>query len=121
MQSNAKTVDKYLSEIPLERLPAMKKLRELFLKELKGFEEKMAYGGPGYERNGVIEAGFASQKHFIGVYILKKTVFDKFIPKLKGITYGKGVIRFTRPDNIDYEVIQEMLRATCESKDEICG
>ena len=40
---------------------------------LKGYEENMAYGGPTYNKNGVIEVAFASQKNFIGLYILKRT------------------------------------------------
>ncbi|MFI5150990.1 MAG: iron chaperone [Bacteroidia bacterium] len=121
MQSKASTVDEYLLAVPADRIAAMKQLRKLFLRELKGFAEKMVYGGPAYERNGVVEAGFVSQKHFIGVYILKQHVFKKFIHELEGVTYGKGVIRFTNLDKINYQVIQKMLRATCESTDIICG
>jgi hypothetical protein len=34
------------------------------------------YGGPCYSRNGVVEAGFASQKRFIGLYILRLDVLN---------------------------------------------
>ena len=39
MQSKATRVDEYLLEVPSERLQAIKKLRELCLKELKGYDE----------------------------------------------------------------------------------
>ncbi len=84
MQSKATTVDKYLEEVPIERLEAIKKLRELCLLELKGYEEKMAYGGPCYWKNEIVEVGFASQKHFIGLYILKTDVMQEFRDELKG-------------------------------------
>ena len=121
MQSKASTVDEYLLEVPAERSAAMKKLRKLFLQELYGYEEKMVYGGPCYARNNVVEAGFANQKHFIGFYILKQDVFKKFIGEFKNVTYGKGVIRFTKPDEIDFEVVRKMLAATYTSSNTVCG
>jgi uncharacterized protein YdhG (YjbR/CyaY superfamily) len=121
MQSKAATVDDYFLEIPVERLVAMKKLRKLFLQELRGYEEKMAYGGPCYAKNNVIEAGFSSQKHFIGVYILKQTAFRQFIHELKGVSFGKGVIRFTKPGDINFKVVQKMLKASFDSPEIICG
>jgi uncharacterized protein YdhG (YjbR/CyaY superfamily) len=120
MQSKAASVDEYLKEVPAERLEAMKKLRALFLKELKGYKESMQYGGPCYSRNNVIEAGFASQKHFIGVYILKTDVMKKYKGELKGVSTGKGCIRFTNPEKIDYGVVQKMLRGTSESINSVC-
>lgn len=120
MQSKATTVDEYFLEIPAERLTAMKKLRKLFLKELKDYEEKMAYGGPCYAKNNIIEAGFASQKHYIGVYVLKQGVFKQFVDEFKGVTSGKGVIRFNKPDNIDFKTVQKLLKASYESSEIIC-
>ena len=121
MQSQAKTVAEYMLEVPAERQVAMRKLRTLFLSELKGYTEKMEYGGPCYAMNGNIEAGFASQKNFIGVYILKQSAFNKHIDELKNATHGKGVIRFPKPEKIDFNVIQKMLKATYEIPDVICG
>jgi hypothetical protein len=46
MQSKAATVDDYLKEVPKDRLPVLYKIRQLFLKELKGYDEVMLYGGP---------------------------------------------------------------------------
>ena len=74
MQSTAKDVTAYLEEVPAERKAALVELRRQCLAALKGFEESMTYGDPAYSRNGVIEVGFASQKHFIGLYILRTDV-----------------------------------------------
>lgn len=76
MQSSAKTVPAYLKEVPAERRAALKKLRDLCRATLTGFDESMLYGGPCYSRNGVVEVGFASQKHFIGLYILRTDVMN---------------------------------------------
>jgi len=121
MQSKATTVDEYLKEVPAERLKALIQIRKLFLKELKGYKESMRYGGPCYEKNNIAEAGFASQKHFIGVYILKTDVMEKYKSELKGVSIGKGCIRFTNPEKINFSVIQKMLAGTFRSTNIICG
>jgi uncharacterized protein YdhG (YjbR/CyaY superfamily) len=72
MQSTASTVDEYLETVPPQRLEALTKLRELCLRTLTGYEESMAYGGPTYSKNGVVEVGFMSQKQYISFYVLKR-------------------------------------------------
>jgi uncharacterized protein YdhG (YjbR/CyaY superfamily) len=120
MQSKAATVDEYLKEVPPERLKALIQIRKLCLKELKGYTETMRYGGPCYEKNNIAEAGFASQKNFIGLYILKQDVMGKYKGELKGVSVGKGCIRFTKPEKIDFSVVQKMLAGTFRSKNIIC-
>lgn len=122
MQSKATTVDLYLKEVPADRLAALTKLRELCLMELKGYEETMAYGGPCYEKNKIAEAGFASQKHFIGLYILKLDVMNKYRDQVsgKGISIGKGCIRFSKPGKINFDVVRKMLKETYTSTNSIC-
>ena len=39
MQSKAVTVDDYLKEVPKERLSVLNKIKQLCLKELKGYDE----------------------------------------------------------------------------------
>ncbi|MGG9964659.1 iron chaperone [Ferruginibacter sp. SUN106] len=121
MQSKATTVDLYLQEVPAERLPALTAIRNLCLKELKGYKEIMRYGMPCYEKNNVTEVSFASQKNNIALYILKQDVMEQYKPELKGVSIGKGCIRFTKPGKIDFEVVQKMLAGTYLSKHIICG
>jgi uncharacterized protein YdhG (YjbR/CyaY superfamily) len=78
------------------------------------------YGGPCYAKNNIPEAGFASQKRSINVYILKTDAMNKYKSQLKGVSVGKGCIRFPNPEKVDYEVIQKMLKATYESSNTIC-
>lgn len=112
----------YLEEVPAGRKAALKKLRALCRTTLTGFEESMEYGGPCYKRNGVVEVGFMSQKNFIGLYILRTDVMNahKDLLKDKGVTFGKGAIRYSQPGKINYEVVESMLRATVESSGEVC-
>ena len=49
MQSKAKTVADYLADLPPDRRAAIKRVREVFLKNLdRDFEEGMQYGMIGY-------------------------------------------------------------------------
>lgn len=82
----------------------------------------MTYGGPCYSRNGVVEVGFASQKHFIGLYILRTDVMNthKEMLKAKGVSVGKGSIRYSKPEKIDFDVVKSMLKATVLSTGEVC-
>ena len=122
MQSSAKTVHAYLKEVPAERQAALKQLRDLCRSVLVGFKESMEYGMPGYSRNGVVEVGFASQKHFIALYILRTDVMNahRYLLNVPGITLGKGCIRYSNPEKIDFKVVERMLKATVESTGEVC-
>lgn len=122
MQSQAKDVTAYLEEVPAERKAALEEIRRQCLAVLKGFEESMQYGGPCYSRNGVVEVGFASQKHFIGLYILRMDVMNahKKLLKIKGVSLGKGCIRYSKPEMIDFKVVKSLLKATVRSTGEVC-
>lgn len=122
MQSNAKTVDAYLEEVPPERREALTRLRDLCRSTLQGFEERMEYGMPGYARDGVGEIGFASQKNYIALYILKQEVLDAYKDRLagKGISFGKGCIRYSRPERIDFGLVEEMLATSERSDAPVC-
>lgn len=122
MQSAAPDVSAYLTEVPDERREALEKLRALCLKHLRGFEESMTYGMPGYARKGVVEVGFASQKHFIAFYILRTDVMKthRELLKVKGVSLGKGCIRYSSPAKIDFKIVESMLKATKNSVGPVC-
>ena len=122
MQSSAKTVPAYLKEVPAERQAALNQLRDLCRSVLIGFKESMQYGMPGYSRNAVVEVGFASQKNFIALYILRTDVMNahRYLLNVPGITLGKGCIRYSKPEKIDFKVVEKMLKATVESTGEVC-
>ncbi len=124
MQSKSKTVDAYLEEVPAERKTGLTQLRNLCLSALKSFTESMEYGMPSYKREGVdeVEVAFASQKNYISLYVLKQDVMNAYKDKLAGtgVSFGKGCIRFTRTERINFEIVKEMLHAAEESDGEIC-
>jgi len=122
MKSQAKTVPAYLKEVPVSRKEALKRLRALCRATLTGFKESMQYGEPCYSRNGMVEVGFASQRNYIGLYILRTDVMrsHRYLLNRPGITFGKGAIRYSKPEHIDFEVVEKMLKATVESTGEVC-
>jgi len=92
-------------------------LRALCRAELTGFKESMVYGMPSYSRNKEVEVAFASQKNFIALYILRTDVMrsHRYMFNIPGVTLGKGCIRYSKPEKIDFNVVEKMLRATVES------
>lgn len=122
MQSTAKDVSSYLKEVPKERYEMLEKLRRLCLETLDSHEENMDYGMPCYKKNSIVEVAFASQKNFIALYILKKEVLDahRDLLKVKGVSLGKGCIRYSKPEKIDFGVVQKLLEGTIKSTNEIC-
>ncbi len=120
MQSNAKDVTAYLKLAPEERRAALDRLRKLCKASLKGYEESMAYGMPCYSRKGIVEVAFASQRQYISLYILRKEVLDAHRERLKGSSLGKGCIRYTRPEKIDFDVVKDMLGDTQANNGPIC-
>lgn len=120
MQSNASTVDAYLDEVPPERLAALQELRRLCREHLVDFEEGMFYGMPGYQRNGVVEVAFASQKNNVALYILRKEVLDLHRASFPPSAVGKGCIRYRNPEKIDFGMVETMLIGMRESSGEIC-
>ena len=115
MTSKAATVAEWMKEVPEGRRAALEKLRELCLRTLDGFEEGMAYGMPLYKRPGT-DAGIAfnSQKQYISLYCMVDLV-DEFRPQFPGASIGTCCVRFTKPEKIDFAVVERLLRRTAEA------
>jgi uncharacterized protein YdhG (YjbR/CyaY superfamily) len=120
MQSAARNVADYLDEVPAARRDALARLRDLCVSTLVGYEEVMEYGLPCYKKDGTVEVGFASQKNYIAIYILKQDVVEALRTELAGAKIGKGCIRYSKPEKLDFEVIEKLLVATRESKQAPC-
>lgn len=115
MTSDAKNVSDYLKDVPENRKAALTKLRKLCKAILIGYKESMAYRGPTYKKDKGIEIGFASQKNHIHFYCLVHPVMLDNKELLKGLNHGKGVIRYSNPDKIDFELIRKILTDTFNS------
>jgi len=120
MTSKAPTVDAWMKEVPPERLAAIQRLRELCRRTLTGFEEEMAYGAPTYKRDGQPQVAFNSQRQYIALYVMSKDVVDEFRSELNASSIGKSCIRFTRPEKMDFAVIERMLQRTVATTGGFC-
>ena len=120
VRSDAGTVEEYIAEAPAERRDALDLLRRLCRDELSGFDEGMRYGMPAYVRDGVVEVGFASQKSYISLYILRQEALNASAERLAGLSLGKGCVRFGRPEQIDATVVRALLRAAATDSGPLC-
>ena len=120
VQSSARTVDEYIALAPPERQAALELLRSSCRQGLPGFVESMSHGMPSYARDDVVEVGFASQKRYISLYVLRQAALQASSARLTGLSVGKGCIRFRRPEQIDAEVVRDLLAATLADTGSIC-
>jgi uncharacterized protein YdhG (YjbR/CyaY superfamily) len=120
MQSKATDVPAYLKQQPQDRQPALEKLRKLCRRILKGYTEGMEFGMPSYADKGQVAVAFASQKHYISLYITRHAAVRAHRDRLKGLSVGKSCIRFSDPAKVDFDLVQSLLEATTKCGDEPC-
>ena len=113
MQSTAKSVDEYLTEIPETRSRVLASIRELIHAEIPELHETMKYGMAAYIRPGELEpeVAFASQAKYISIYF-PVAVFAKQSHLLDGLNVGKCCVRYGSPQKVNLEVVRELLRET---------
>lgn len=114
------SVDAYLASVRESRREALTRLRELCRSELSGYTETIAYRMPAYTRDGVAEIAFADQKQYISFYLMRSDVAADFADRLSTLDMGKGCIRFRKPDNIDFDLLRDLLRAVAAKPGKVC-
>ena len=119
VQSKPATVDDYMAELPADRSDALRRLRAIARCELAGCEERMMYGMPAYIRADGSGFAFASQKQYIALYV-EPAVHARNAEALKGLDCGKCCIRFRKPGDIDFALVERLLRDTAESDEAPC-
>ena len=125
MQSNAKTVEQYISELPSERKEVIEKVRQTILQNLpEGYEETMNWGMICYEvplktypntynKKPLMYAAMASQKNHMAVYLSgiyisekEREDFEKaYRATGKRFDVGKSCVRFRQLDDLPLELI----------------
>ena len=120
MRSDAADVDAYLVAVPSDRRSVLEAIRAACGDLLVGFEESMRYGMPAYLRDGTGEIAWASQKHYISLYVTRTDVLAAHRDQLAGLSVGKGCIRYRRPDQIDLAVVRSMLTMTARTRGPVC-
>jgi uncharacterized protein YdhG (YjbR/CyaY superfamily) len=129
MQSNAKTVKQYISELPDDRKKAITTVRNAILKNLpKGYEEAMNWGMISYQvpletypdtynKKPLMYAALASQKNHMAVYLSGIYMSEKARKKFeaaykatgKRFDAGKSCVRFRKLDDLPVDLIGESI------------
>lgn len=132
MQSDAKTPDEYVQQLPEKQQQPIQKLREVIKTNLQeGFEETMQYGMIGYVvPHSIYPDGYyvkpeeplpfislAAQKKHLALYHMgiytTDSLMDWFVDEYKKRMgtepdLGKSCIRFKKIDDIPYDLIGEL-------------
>lgn len=136
VQSKAKSVDEYLSELPQDRRVAINEIIQVIRSNLpKGYDENMNWGMVCYEipladypdtynKQPLMYAAVASQKNYMSVYLtnvyidndLTQNFLDDYAKSGKKLDMGKSCIRFKKLEDLPLEVIGKYIAATPPAK-----
>ena len=131
MQSDAKTVEDYLADLPGDRFDAITQLRETVLDRLPdGYEEAMNWGmityqvpldtyPETYNKKPLMYAGLASQKNHMAVYLTgvytsdgeRASFEEEYRATGKRFDMGKSCVRFRKLDDLPLDVIGRAIAA----------
>ena len=101
-------VDEYLSSLEPERRNPLTRLRALISEAVPDAVETMRYRMPTYEYQGDMLCAFASQKHYMSLY-MDPGIVAKHKHDLKGLSIGKSCIRFKRLEDLPLDTVRVML------------
>lgn len=120
VQSKAATVDDWLMEVEPGRAACLAQIRASALANLPGYAESMRHGMPTYTR-GADEPAFAfnSQKQYISLYVSPRA-HALHAEALKGVDAGKSCIRFRKPQQVDFDLLDRMLQDTARLGEASC-
>ena len=120
VQSAAVTVDEWFATIDPPRVAALERVRTLALKHFGVAAEQMRYGMPTYVRGEAAPAfAFNSQKQYISLYVSPQ-VHALHAEALKGLDAGKSCIRYRKPEQIDFDLLDRMLADTSRLDEASC-
>ncbi len=131
MQSNAKTVSEYISNLPDEGREQIERVRKTILNHLpKGYEEVMNWGmityqvpleryPDTYNKKPLMYAALASQKDYISLYLigiymndsLRQQFEKKYKASGKKMNIGKSCVRFKSIEDLPLDVIGQAIAA----------
>lgn len=106
-------IARYLDNVPPARRPALSTLRSLILDSAPEAEETMRYNMPTYDVGEHIVAAFASQKHYMSLY-MNTDVVAAHKDELAHLNCGKSCIRFKSLDELPLDTVQTMLQESYE-------
>ena len=132
MQSKAKTVEDYLSELDDSRRDAISAVRNVVLENLPdGYEEMMLFGmityaiplttfADTYNKQPLMYAALASQKRHMALYLtnvygdesLETWFRERYLATGKRLDMGKSCVRFRKLDDLPLDLVGETIART---------
>ena len=132
MQSDAVTVEVYLSELDDDRREAVSAVRQVILDNLPdGYEEIMQYGmisyvvpldvlADTYNGQPLMYVALASQKQYMSLYLtnvygdesVEKWFKERYLATGKKLNMGKSCVRFRKLDDLPLELVAEVVART---------
>ncbi len=132
MQSKAKTVEDYLSELDDTRRESISTVRKVVLENLPdGYEEMMLFGmityavplsivPDTYNKQPLMYAALASQKRHMALYLtnvygdesVENWFRERYIATGKRLDMGKSCVRFRKLDDLPLDLVGEAIAKT---------
>lgn len=106
-------VDAYLGGLVPERQMALAELRSLVFEVAPDAVETMRYRMPTYEHEGGVVCAFASQKHYMSLYLAPELV-ERHKQELAGLDIGKSCVRFRKLEKLPLDTVRAILQETMQ-------
>lgn len=120
MKVEIDSIDAYSAGLNAEGKAALEEIRMLAAKLIPNCTERMSYGMPGFDSNGII-IWFAVWKSHFGLYPKAKAL-EVLAPKLKNYKTSKGCIQFPAGQALPLKIITEIIKYRLkEHKEELAA
>ena len=113
-------VKAYHADLDPARQAALTELRALILESVPGADETMKYRMPTYEYGPGVLCAFASQKHYMSLYVEIEAV-EQHREELAGLNVGKSCIRFRRLEQLPLDTVRTILEETQERLERVAS
>ncbi len=113
MRQRNPEVDAYLAGLTPDRQAALSELRSLVLEVAPCAVETMRYRMPTYEHGHGVLCAFASQKHYMSLYVAPESV-EHHKQDLAGLNTGKSCIRFRQLEKLPLDTVRDILQETLQ-------
>lgn len=116
MSDEMRDVDEYLENLVAERRSALTELRKLVLTTVPEATEALKYRMPTYEYADEVLCAFASQKHYMSLYMDTELV-EMHRRELVGLDVGKSCIRFRKLEKLPLDTVRTILLETVDKRE----
>jgi uncharacterized protein YdhG (YjbR/CyaY superfamily) len=107
-------VDQYLENLEPARRGALSELRSLILETVPDVVESMRYKMPTYGYGEAIFCAFASQKHYMSLYV-EPRILNRHRTALDHLSLGKSCIRFKSIGQFPLGIVRTLIEETVQA------